>query len=125
MATKLNFLLAAAALGGASLPTVAMAQPGYMTCQATESERKSVFTTPTEFQADSADEDKAFTKFISLLQAGKVPWLHADLSHVQGICHWEKEKNVAMRMTTNYMIHYLQLGYLAHSDTPMPDPFVP
>ena len=30
-----------------------------------------------------------------------------------------------MQMTTNYMINFLQQGYLTYSEVSMPDPFVP
>ena len=119
-------LLLGASFGVMALaPTVAIAKPGYMTCQMTDSAKQRVFTTPTEFHADSADTDKAFAQYIALYQAEKIPYITNDLSHIQGICDWEAEKGVAMKKTTNYMIHFLQLGYLVHSDISMPDPFVP
>ena len=119
-------LLIGAAFGFAALaPTVALAKPGYMTCQMTDSEKQRVFNTPTEFHADSADTDKAFARYIALYQAEKIPYITKDLSHIQGICDWEAEKGVEMKKTTNYMIHFLQMGYLVHSDISMPDPFVP
>ena len=105
--------------------TTVVAKPGYMTCQATESSDKKVFSTPREFKADSADADKAFDYFTKAYQAPKVPLLGADLSHYQGICHWEAKPNVAMGMATNYMIHFLQLGYFTFTEVTMPDPFVP
>jgi hypothetical protein len=105
--------------------TAAFAQPGYMTCQAAESSRQKVFSSPREFRANSADADKAFDYFTKAYQAGKAPLLGADLSHYQGICHWEAKPNVAMGMTTNYMIHFLKLGYFTFTEVVMPDPFVP
>ena len=126
MTRYIRLILVGSALCAAAFSsTAAFAQPGYMTCQAAESERQLVFTSPSEFRADSADTDKAFDYFIKAYQAGKAPLLHADLSHVQGICHWEAKKGVAITMTTNYLIHFVQLGYLAYSEVAMPDPFVP
>lgn len=123
--TRFRYLsLASLIVGAAALtPAVASAQDGYMTCQATESVRQLVFASPTEFRADSADADKAFDYFTKAYQAGKAPLLQADLSHYQGICHWEAKKGVAIGMSTNYMIHFLKLGYAVFTEVVMPDPF--
>ena len=120
-----SLLISAVLAFSAIAPTAAMAKSGYMTCQMTDSDKRRVFTTPNEFRADSADTDKAFARYIALYQAEKIPYITQDLSHIQGICDWEADKGVAMTKTTNYMIHFLQQGYLVHSDISMPDPFVP
>jgi len=125
MRTRTTIAILSIAAGFAALlPSAAMAEPGYMTCQAANSEKQRVFTTPKEFAANSGDADKAFNVYIAKLQAEKVPMI-GDLAHVQGICHWEGQKGVAMKMTTNYLIHYIQLGYFAFSDVSMADPFIP
>jgi hypothetical protein len=122
----LNLSLITLAVGAASqTPTVAFAKGGYMTCQAADSATQKAFNSPREFRADSADADKAFDYFTKAYQAGKMPLLGADLSHYQGICHWEAKPNVAMGLMTNYVIHFVKLGYFTFSEVVMPDPFVP
>ena len=74
-------------------PATAMAQPGYMTCQAANSVKMRVFST-NEFAADSGDTDKAFEHYLHALQAERIPMI-GNLADLQGICHWEAKQGVA------------------------------
>ncbi len=119
-----KFAIACSAASLAVVPTIAMAASGYMTCQVADSDRGHVFFSEKAFVADSGDADKAFTRYLKELMDEKVPLLKS-LDHAKGICNWETTAAEANKKTSQFVIHYIQQGYLTYSDNHMSDPFVP
>jgi len=98
--------MAAAAVLCLTLPAVAHARDGYMTCQLFESgKNRVVYTHP--FEADSADADAIYEQFLASVQdQGYV----SDFSGVSGICNWEADEDTAAEKTENYKSHYEENG---------------
>ena len=103
MKTRNTVLIASAAACCAALvPTAAMAQPGYMTCQLhKDGNTRNYFTEP--FRADSADEESMTNLFRSVSEESGM--LQATDQTIGG-CHWEAKQDPAWAVLKGFLAHY-------------------
>lgn len=110
----------AVALGNLA-PAVALASPGFMTCQVYDGDRNRIFYSAQPVAAGSTNVDNAYDFYLNAVrQSGLI----GDIGKSQGNCNWEATRDAAASKGSAFVQHFVKAGANPFPDRFVPDPYL-
>ena len=116
-----NVALLGAVAVSSLAPAVALASPGFMTCQIYDGDRHRIFYSAQPVAAGSTNVDNAYDFYVNAVrQSGMI----GDISRSQGNCNWEPTRDAAATKGAAFVQHFVKEGANPFPDRFVPDPYL-